>query len=103
MLAMTDAARQSITGTRSRESVQVDAYLGDDLVRAGLRVESWSLTWDAGRAVQCSGTIKIIDEDGTLQPWVLGDTLGPGARLRLTWIAEDGSRIPRAVLVVTKP
>lgn len=103
MLAMTDAARQSITGTRSRESVQVDAYLGDDLVRAGLRVESWSLTWDAGRAVQCSGTVKIIDEDGTLQPWVLGDTLGPGARLRLTWIAEDGSRIPRAVLVVTKP
>ena len=103
MLPMTDAARQSITGTRSRESVQVDAYLGDDLVRAGLRVESWSLTWDASRAVQCSGTIKIIDEDGTLQPWVLGDVLGPGARLRLTWIAEDGSRIPRAVVVVTKP
>lgn len=103
MLPMTDAARQSITGTRSRESVQVDAYLGDDLVRAGLRVESWSLTWDASRAVQCSGTIKAIDEDGTLQPWVLGDTLGPGARLRLTWIAEDGSRIPRAVVVITRP
>lgn len=103
MLSMTDAARQSITGTRSRESVQVDAYLGDDLVRANLRVESWSLTWDSSRAVQCSGTVKIIDEDGTLQPWVLGDVLAPGARLHLTWIAEDGSRIPRASLVVTKP
>ena len=83
--------------------MQVDAYLGDDLVATDLKVESWSLTWDSSRAVQCSGTVKIIDEDGTLQPWVLGDILGPGARLQLTWLAEDGSRIPRAQLVVAKP
>lgn len=102
MLPMTDAAVAALCGSRTRERVRVDAYLGDALVAEGLDVESVSLTWDATRQVQCQGTIKVVDPDGTLTPWVLGDVLAPGARLQVTYCCEDGSTLPRALLVVTK-
>lgn len=102
MLPMTDAAVAALTGSRTRERVRVDAYLGDVLVAAGLDVESVSLTWDATRQVQCQGTIKVADPCGSLAPWVLGDVLAPGARLQVTYCCEDGSTLPRALLVVTK-
>lgn len=102
MLPMTDAAVAALCGSRTRERVRVDAYLGDALVAEGLDVESVSLTWDATRQVQCQGTIKIADPCGSLAPWVLGDVLAPGARLQVTYCCEDGSTLPRALLVVTK-
>jgi len=102
VLPMTDAAVAALCGSRTRERVRVDAYLGDALVAEGLDVESVSLTWDATRQVQCQGTIKVADPDGTLAPWVLGDVLAPGARLQVTYCCEDGSTLPRALLVVTK-
>ena len=91
MLPMTDAAVAALCGSRTRERVRVDAYLGDALVAEGLDVESVSLTWDATRQVQCQGTIKVVDPDGTLTLWVLGDVLAPGARLQVTYCCEDGS------------
>ena len=102
MLPMTDTAVASLTGSRTRERARVDVYLGDTLVASGLDVESVSLTWDATRQVQCQGTVRITDPDGSLAPWVLGDALAPGARLQITWVCEDGSTIPRALVVVTK-
>lgn len=102
MLPMTDAAVAALDGSRVRERVIVDAYLGDDLVQSDLPVDSWSLTWDATRPVQCSGTIRVTDPDGAMSPWALGDTLAPGARLQVTWVCEDGSRVPRALLVISQ-
>ena len=99
---MTDAAIASLTGSRSDERAKVDVYLGDELVVADLDVESVNLDWDATRQVQCQGTVVVPDPEGTMAPWVLGDALAPGARLQITWVCEDGSTIPRALMVVTK-
>ena len=99
---MTDDAIASLTGSRSHERAKVDAYLGDTLVAADLDVDSVSLNWDATRQVQCQGSVLVADPEGALAPWVLGDTLAPGARLQITWICEDGSTLPRALMVVTK-
>ena len=103
MLPMTSDALASLDGTRVRERIKVDAYLGDRLTRKDLTVASWSLSWDATRKVQCSGTVTVADPDGELSPWEIGDVLGPGSRLQATWVCEDGSLVPRAMLVITQP
>ncbi|WP_282946941.1 hypothetical protein [Cellulomonas endometrii] len=92
MLPGGDLLTEEITGTTSGDRLEVNVWRGGALVAPGLDVTSWSLDWDADRAVQGQATVVVADPDGALAPWGMGDALAPGgSRAQLAWVSGAAS------------
>lgn len=96
MRVISDDLDAEVAGTTSRDVIEVHAWRGGELVAASLDVTGWSMSWDAGRAVQGQATVTVADPDGALAPWGMGDALAPGgSRLQVTWVSgASGIRVP---------
>lgn len=96
MRVISDDLDAEVAGTTARDVIEVNAWRGGELVAPGLGVTSWSVSWDAGRAVQGQATVTVADPEGSLAPWGMGDALAPGgSRLQVTWVSgTSGIRVP---------
>lgn len=93
-----------VASSSQGDVLQVSAWRGGALLAANLKVAAWSLSWDASRQVQGQATLTIADPDGTLAPWAMDDTLGPGgSRLSLAWVSGTSQiRVPLGMWRVRK-
>ena len=103
MLIASEVFDAESAGTTVGDVLEVRAWRGGDLLGVSkdresglLGLSAWSLSWDASRQVQGQATLTVVDPDGDLAPWGMGDALAPGgSRLSLVWASGGSStRVP---------
>lgn len=76
MRELSDDALAALAGSRAGDGVVADVWYDGVLSLADVPLSAWSLGWERSRQVQCQGSLTVVDVDGSLAPWSVGDTLG---------------------------
>jgi hypothetical protein len=84
---------EAFAGSTADARMQFNVWYDGRLVAADVPVANWSQDWDRTRQIVGQTKATVLDDDGTLTPWGVGDALGVAGSILQTQLTAGGTSI----------